>query len=176
MDWLADYALSIMAILGVLGLIGGVIAFVYKWGRWTGSVDADRKTFKEFMEEVKNDIKELLRRLPPVTTAGQSPIELTDLGKKVVTMLQPDQWIESYASQRLPRTDDMSLYQIQQDAFDFAEQELLTRIQNDAPELVKAIENCAFHHGISVGEVMKALGVVLRNKMFQLKGLSIEEI
>ena len=170
MENLSNYVTPIVLVL--IAVIGGVIGLI----QWGANVNADRKTFKEFMEEVKADIKELLRRLPPVTTAGKSPIELTDLGKKVVTMLQPDQWIEQYALQRLPHTNEMSLYQIQKDAFEFAEQELLISIQNDNSGLVKTIEDCAFHHGITISEVMKALGVVLRDKIFQLKGLSIEDI
>ncbi|MCY4131331.1 MAG: hypothetical protein OXF39_01645 [Nitrospira sp.] len=170
MENLSPYATPIVIV--IIAIIGGVVGLI----QWGANVNADRKTFREFMEEVKNDIKELLRRLPPVTTTGESPIELTDLGKKVVTMLQPDQWIEKYASQRLPCTVSMSLYQIQKDAFEFAEQELLIQIQKDAPDLVKTIENCAFHHGISVSEVMKALGVVLRDKIFVLKGLSIQDV
>lgn len=39
-----------------------------------------------------------------------------------------------------------------------------------------SIENCAFHYGVSVREVMKSLGVVLRNKIFALKGLSIDDL
>ena len=50
----------------------------------------------------------------------------------------------------------------------------LSRLQSDSPPRRMSIENCAFHHGVSVREVMKALGVVLRNKIFALKGLSID--
>ena len=70
----------------------------------------------------------------------------------------------------------MSKYQIQQDAFDFANNELLQQIKNSDLERLRAIENCAFQHGIHVSEVMKALGVVLRDKIFALKKLSIEDI
>lgn len=176
MDWISENAMAILATVSCLGILGGIGAFIYKWGRWTGSVDTDRATFKEFMNEVRQNIREILARIPPVTTAGQSPIELTDLGKKVVTMLNPHHWIESYAQERLSRTSDMSLYQIQQDAFEFADNELLNRIKIDDPKRFKDIENCAFRHGIPVSEVMKALGVVLRNKIFELKGLSIDNI
>ena len=176
MGWLTENALSILAVLGCLGTLGGVGVFVYKWGEWKGSVDVDRGTFKSFMEEVRRDIKEILNRLPPTAVTGQSPIQLTDLGKKIVETLTADQWIEPYAEQRLQYTSDMSLYQIQQYAFEFAENELLKQLKNLDPERVKAIESCAFQHGIPVDVVMKALGVVLRDKIFALNKLSIKDI
>ena len=176
MGWLAENALSILAVLGFLGTLGGVGVFIYKWGEWKGSVDVDRGTFKSFMEEVRRDIKEILNRLPPTAVTGQSPVQLTELGKTIVETLNADQWIEPYAEQRLPHTSDMSLYQIQKDAFDFADNELLNLIKSDDPERFKAIENCASRHGVHVDEVMKALGVRLRNKIFDLKGLSVDDI
>ena len=36
MGWLAENALSILAVLGFLGTLGGVGVFIYKWGEWKG--------------------------------------------------------------------------------------------------------------------------------------------
>lgn len=182
MQWFVDNAIVILAILGCIGALGTFATFMLKFGlkvgEWKGTVDTDRNAFKTFMQEIKDDIKTILLRLPQSTTGHSSPIQLTELGGKVVDMVKPHGWIEDYATGLLNdiQSDDMSLYQIQEHAFSFAESGLLSRLQTEKPEVVKAIENCAFHHGISIGEVMKALGVVLRDKIFQLQGLSIEDI
>lgn len=34
-------------------------------GIWIGGVNSDRENFKEFMREVRDDIKTILSRLPP---------------------------------------------------------------------------------------------------------------
>ena len=61
---------------GIAGLIFGI-------GAWVGAVNADRRSFKEFMTEVRDDLNKILARLPPRVFAGESPIELTDLGKNI---------------------------------------------------------------------------------------------
>ncbi len=73
----------------------------------------------------------------------------------------------------MPDTANMSLYQIQQLAFNFADEDMIKKLE---AAIVKDIEDSAFKRGISVGEVMNALGVVLRDKIFELKGVSIDDL
>ena len=49
--------------LGIAGLIFGI-------GAWVGAVNADRRSFKEFMTEVRDDLKKILARLPPRVKDG----------------------------------------------------------------------------------------------------------
>ena len=70
--------------LGIsLTLMIAVITSAYRFGVWKGKVDNDRTSFKEFMSEVRADIKLILTRLPPTTTTSASPIRLTDLGEHI---------------------------------------------------------------------------------------------
>ena len=167
MENISEYATP-LTLIGIT-IVGAVISFI----QWHANVNADRKTFKEFMNEIKNDIKTILLRLPPSATSQNSPIRLTELGDKIVQDVKPEAWISMYADQLLPQTEDKTLYQIQQLAFEFAEKEIY---ENAKGTIRMDIENCAFRHGISVQEVLKALGVVLRDKIFQAKGLSVEDI
>lgn len=177
MSWLVDNAIVIIAILGCIGALGTFATFMLKFGlkvgEWKGSVDTDMNAFKTFMQEIKDDIKTILLRLPAPTRSHESPIKLTDLGKQIVEDVRPERWIERYAQELLPETMDRSLYQIQELAFSFADEKLNQKL--DA-SFIKEIEDSAFRRGISVDEVMKALGVVLRDKIFQLKGLSIDDM
>ena len=56
-----------------------MVVGIFAAGRWVGALNVDRAWFKEFMVEVRNDIKEILRRLPPATVAKASPRALTNL-------------------------------------------------------------------------------------------------
>lgn len=47
-----------------VGLLVALVGAVFALGQWKGRVDADRASFKELMKEVRDDIKEILRRLP----------------------------------------------------------------------------------------------------------------
>ena len=50
---------------------------IFAFGQWKGRVDSDRALFKGLMAEVRNDIKQILRRLPSSTVAAHSPLRLT---------------------------------------------------------------------------------------------------
>ena len=67
---------------GILAVIG-VGALIWRGGAWYGSVNTDRANFKEFMKEVREDLKKILQRLPERTTASSSPVTLTDYGKTI---------------------------------------------------------------------------------------------
>ena len=78
-EWFAN-PLFWIASLSLLSVAAGAI---FAFGQWKGRVDSDRVSFKEFMTEVRNDIKEILRRLPSPTVDAHSPLRLADLGKPI---------------------------------------------------------------------------------------------
>ena len=89
----------------VIVLVGlGVIGILWKAAAWYGAVnqdrrtlketaDTDRTTFKEFMEEIRADIKKILQALPPPRTAvGASPAQLTEFGERVAAKVDAHAW------------------------------------------------------------------------------------
>ena len=76
--------LTVMFVVAAAVLLVGV-------GTWVGGVNADRKhlkqdaardrkAFAEATKEIRRDIREILRRLPPALVPGSSPLQLTDRG------------------------------------------------------------------------------------------------
>ncbi len=72
MDWTSP---NYLIVLG-LAILSGLIYLA----RWMGSKDEFVKTVGAAVEEIRTDIKKIFERLPPPTTAGTSPIKLTELG------------------------------------------------------------------------------------------------
>ena len=68
-EWFAS-PLFWVVFLSLLSVAAGAI---FAFGQWKGKVDSDRTLFKEFMTEIRNDIKEILRRLPPPAVDANSP-------------------------------------------------------------------------------------------------------
>ena len=64
-----------------LSLLSVAAGAIFAFGQWKGRVDSDRALFKGLTAEVRNDIKEILRRLPSPSVAANSPLRLADLGK-----------------------------------------------------------------------------------------------
>ena len=52
-EWIKDPRV----IVSVMAAISGI-------GYWVGQVNSDRKSLKEFMDEIRKDIKDILGRLP----------------------------------------------------------------------------------------------------------------
>ena len=73
--------------------LAALVGLVFAIGRWVGEVNSDRKSFKEFMAEMRRDMRDIHRdikhvltalgRLGPSVVGGTSPLRLTELGKRV---------------------------------------------------------------------------------------------
>lgn len=81
-------------------VIGGIaiVTLVYRVGAWVGGVNEHKRTVGAFMEEVSKDIKVLLRRVPPPTVSGGSPLRLTDLGERVSGEIGAIAWAKRTAT------------------------------------------------------------------------------
>ena len=139
--------------LAALGAIFGV-------GKWVGAVNADRISFKTFMNEVRKDIKEILQRLPAKVVTGQSPVRLTDLGKRVSECLDAPSIVRGLASELIDRVAGKPDYEVQEMCFSYIDEEY-----TPPPEVETVVRKCAYEHGIERDQVMRVLGVELRDQL-----------
>ena len=94
-------------VIVVLAMMGGAV----RLGRWMGEVNTDRTNFKEFMREIRDDIKDIRQeisrifgRLPPSSVADGSPLRLTDLGESISASLEARDWAARTAPPLSPRS------------------------------------------------------------------------
>lgn len=59
------------------------------------SAAEDWKQFRQILEDIREDIKEILRRLPPTEIVGESPIGLTDLGQAISNEVNGQDWADT---------------------------------------------------------------------------------
>ena len=141
-------------------LLFAAVGTIFGFGLWKGRVDSDRASFKEFMKEVRNDIKEILRRLPSHTLAGSSPLRLTDLGKSISERLDAPALAQDLAPLLQQRIKGKTPYEIQEMCFDYI------RHEYKPPDEVEAlIKTCAYDNGIDRGQVVDVLAVELRDRL-----------
>ena len=144
-------------------LLFAAVGTIFGFGLWKGRVDSDRASFKEFMKEVRNDIKEILRRLPSHTLAGSSPLRLTDLGKSISERLDAPALAQDLAPHLQERIKGKAPYEIQEMCFDYIRHEYMPP---DAVETL--IKTCAYDNGIDRGQVVDVLAVELRDKLLAM--------
>ena len=154
-NWL-DTPLILVAFLAV----GSVLVSI---GVWVGNVNADRKSFKEFMDEVRNDIKKILARLPAPTIERGSPLRLTDLGRSVADDLDVGKWVVRVAPSLIARVKGKQPFEFQNVCFDYVRDEF----EPDEEQLRK-MQMSASENGIDLDAVLDVLAVELRDRLLEL--------
>ena len=155
-DWFANP----MAWVAVLSLLSVAAGAIFAFGLWKGRVDSDRASFKEFMKEVRDDIKQILGRLPSHTLTGGSPLQLTSLGGSISKRIGAAALAQDLVPFLQPQTEGRTPYEIQEKCFDYV------RHKYEPPDEVESlISTCVYDHGIDRGEVVDVLAVELRDKL-----------
>ena len=146
-------------VAGLVGVLVTLLALMFKFGDWHGKVNSDRSSFKEFMKEVRDDIKEILQRLPNPPLSASSPLRLTDFGEKIAHNISAGEWADQIVEEVSKEVIGKSPYEIQEFCF--------THVQSlkVSPDQKLLLDNCAYEHGIDVETVLKVLGVVVRDKL-----------
>ena len=153
MSWWVLVPTGILAVLSIGALI-------WKGGGWYGSVNTDRKNFREFMDEIRQDIKMILDRLPARGVASDSPLRLTEHGKQMSEKVNAEQWAEGIALQLLGSARDRPEWEV--------DRLCLSRIKNPATEeertwLVESVGILTYEFGTDDEDVHRVLQVVLRD-------------
>ena len=133
--WLAILIGAVVMLTGVLGTWGTLgLKIRERWegnARWKGQVDADRKSFTEFMQEVRTDIKKILGYVGPRLSTPGSPVVLNELGKKVSGAMGIKAWAKDTAPGLLEEIADRKEHQIYDFCVEYAKNMDLTEEQID---------------------------------------------
>ena len=116
------------------------------------------------MKEVRDDIKEILGRLPSPTVTDASPLQLTDCGKSISERLGAVALAQGLAPRLQAQIEGQTPYEIQEKFFDYV------RHEYEPPDEVETrIKTCAYDHGIKRGQVLDVLAVELRDMLLAMK-------
>ena len=147
-EWITDPR----TIIAVLAAIGGV-------GYWVGQVNSDRKSFKKFMAEVRDDIKTILSRLPPTFVGGASPVSLTDLGERAAGILNALEWANERAGGLVAECEGLREYEI----YDLCQKYVMA----DRRRWPDNMAECAYEFGTPVEPLASVPMVVLRDELLK---------
>ncbi len=101
-----------------------VVSVLVAIGIWVGSVNSDRSKFNEFMKEVRDDIKKILGRLPPLAVASNSPLRLTEFGEAIAKQTNAEEWSEQIAPELAKEVESKQPYEIQELCFNYVQEKL----------------------------------------------------
>ena len=144
-------------------VIIAICTAIFKSGTWVGGVNEDRKSFKKFMEEVKEKLDKILERLPAVPFVGSSPLRLTDLGQKMSAQVGGKEWVARIVPDLINDVAGMPPYEIQEFCINY-----MTQTFRPTPAQLAKLQECAYESGLEVSNVLKVLAVELRDKLLEL--------
>ncbi len=151
-DWLST-PLIVTASLAVIIAVVKVI-------RWTATVDHRLEQFTDFAKEVRDDIKQIFLRLPPVPVAGSSPLQLTDFGERMADFMKAKPWASELAPSLRPGVAGKRAFEVDE----FSRNYVQMRLNDDLKERVAA---CGYEFGVDRDNVLKVLQVVLRDELLR---------
>lgn len=151
-----------------------VAVLLFKGGRWVGMMEefkgkvrSEQAEIKEAIKEIRNDIKEIFRRLPTKPLSETSPLTLTDKGRKMLAEIDGGGWARELAATLFEKVAGMDEYQIQEFCFDFVRQNLTPTDEQEAK-----IRKCAYENASDREETLKVLAVELRDVLLEKTGKS----
>lgn len=162
---------EVVAALIALGgaIVYGFLKTFWETATWVGSVNSDRKHFREVADKVDANFEEILQRLPPVPLSGKSPLRLTDLGETLSEKLKAKAWARDAAPGMVDALKGKTAYEIQEHCFSYTGSH---KFESD-PTMARAILDCAFEHGLKDSQVRDVLGVELRDMVFGCMGMKL---
>lgn len=151
---------------GWIVVVLAICGATYKFIKWTAVVDADRDQFRDFMKEIRDDIKEIFKRLPgePLEKVT-SPISLTDYGKRLSQSINALEITDLLITRVTKAVEGFNAYQIQEYCFSFSKDELLIELKENHADLFDKIHEVAFEEGIEVEKLTRVIALELRDKI-----------
>ena len=112
-------------------------------------------------------IAQIFKTLPSDSSAGESPLKLTELGKSISKEVGGAAWAEEEACNLSCQVEGKPPYAIHDFSIDVVFED-----QYDPPEeFVEAMKAAAYNHGVTIIDVKKTLAIELRDALLRSHGM-----
>ena len=167
---------------GFLTASAVIVGVIFGFGQWKGKVDTNQKTLRrdvnstngatrEFMAEIRADIKRIFERLPPPEpVTGMSPLRLSELGRSISERLGTSSWAEELAPQLIDQVTAAGAYDIQVFAYKYVEEKF-----TPDPTMEATIKQCAYENGLRVEQIRGVFAIELRDQLLSMRQLEPQD-
>ncbi len=128
-------------------------------GMWVGAVNADRKSFRALMQEIRQKLDSMFERLPPPRAVqGSGPARLTEFGVRISRAASIREWAAGHARNLLDGAGGREEF----DVFELCGDYVTQRLEKDEA-LRRAMRKVAYDFGSEVEQIRKVYEVELRD-------------
>ncbi|MCY4261655.1 MAG: hypothetical protein OXC91_15535 [Rhodobacteraceae bacterium] len=165
-DLFHDWRFWGLVIPAFLGVIGWFVSHLVSSSKWRGRVDtklegidALNKTVSEIKRDFETALRDIFLRLPPPQTAiSQSPVQLTDFGRKISAELDMSSWLDTHQSNVVGITKGKEEFEI------FEECVAYVRDLEESDDIFKRmISSAAYNFGTEPDQIRKIYQIELRD-------------
>lgn len=173
----------IISLGGVITTISLFCVAAWKLSSWKHKLDDLEPLRKHvggiisMMEKINEIHSSMIARHGKPLAESQSPISLTDYGKDIAKQINANDLVNKYANDLYNNMTGLNAYQIQEYCFDFSENKLLGKLEENDKVYFNKISDVAYENGIAVENIMKmVVGIALRDKILEMSGKSHKEV
>ena len=116
------------------------------------------------MKEIRADIKNIFKLMPPKPVAGNSPLKLTELGERMAAFMNAADWAEARAPALLAQIASMQAFKVD----DLSRNQVRQQHDHDQ-QLRNLVASCAYEFGTPLDGALDVLQVVLRDELLRLR-------
>ena len=165
-----------MVLVTVFGFSVTIGTILYKTGEWKGTVEKTLKDLAQKLEALTQRVDKIhevfFQRGVAATLENKSPLQLNQLGQDIAKTLDLDALADAHTLLIKDQAEALGPYEIQQLCFRYAQEDLLNELRETSPDQYEAISRTAYQHGISREDILKIVGVLLRDKVLRLVNYS----
>ena len=110
------------AVIAGLAVLGGLA----KWIHWMGETNEHKNGVGKVLDEIRDDIKKILLRLPPIPAVDGSPRRLTDYGERIRDEVGANVWASREAALLRNSTKGKEPYEVEEISVSHARRVSLT--------------------------------------------------
>ncbi len=174
-----ELTMTHMVTVTVLGFIVTIATIIYNKGEWKGTVNATLKELAQKIEALTKRVDKIyevfFERAFGKTLESHSPLKLNELGREIADKLSLDSLADTHTLFLKAKAANLGPYEIQQLCFRYAQEDLVNELLEKSPEQFEAISLMAFNKGIPREDVLKIVGVLLRDRILKMMGYSDED-
>lgn len=167
LHWMqANPVLTSVIVTVLIGLGTGI----WKAARWVQKTEdttsGTAAVLRELQQKLLDEFKELravILARHALTVETNSPLQLNELGRRVVEILGAEEWAKQTALHLKNEVEGLQPFQVDE----FSDNYVQTRLED--PWVEERIPACAYQLGIDRPSVLLALRVVLRNELLRLQ-------
>ena len=127
---------------------------------WESARETDLKTSVDFMKEIRDDIRCILKSLAPQVATRGGPIRLDTFGESIASSIEASELAKELSAEQVKSLRGKMDYEV--DAF------CRKFVSDSLPKSWKRkVDQCAYERGIDVDAVLTVLHIVLRDTLIE---------